>query len=494
MPSSVGRPGVDLHATGIPGVGILGRWACALSRPLRRGPALLLAGMLLLAGCGPREVRAPVEVPIYFTCDTRGRLEPCGCFEGQFGGLTRLKTVLDAAPEAQTLRLDVGDALAGSEDFDLIEYRYMQRAFAAMHYDALNLGHREAQLSIAQLRDLKRTATAPMISANLLDKSTGLPVFDSWRVVERGGYRIAIIGVLDPRGAGDSLGEGVLIGDMASAITRCVQEVRPKADAVILLAFANEEALAKLAEQFYEATAILGGKVRQPSQELKQENRSLIYFVTNESRALGKLRIRLAAGESPKPVSNEIQLLHDKIPQARAFRELAQAYRDEVRRTRLNIDHHDASGADAVPGVSARAEYVGSERCVTCHVSAAAVWSKSSHARAFDALIARGSDADPKCIGCHTIGFGSPSGYRREFGAEKRVHVGCESCHGPGSMHVDRREGNRANEFLYRPLDAGDCVKCHHGEFSRPFDWNEFWPPIKHGKENSTPAQGVRAK
>jgi hypothetical protein len=31
-------------------------------------------------------------------------------------------------------------------------------------------------------------------------------------------------------------------------------------------------------------------------------------------------------------------------------------------------------------------------------------------------------------------------------------------------------------------------VKCHYGEFSRPFDWNEQWPLIKHGKEQRAAA------
>lgn len=444
---------------------------------------LLLLGIISCGGCGPKKARSPIELPIYFTCDTRGRLEPCGCFEGQFGGLTRLKTVLDADAPTNALRVDVGDAIAGREDYDLIEYRYLLRAFAAMKYDALNIGHREARLSAGQLRDLQRASTVPIVSANLLDKSTGKPIFDQWRIVERGGFRVAIIGVLDPQGMSESPGEGVVIGDVETELTRCFAEVARKADVVVLLAFANEEALAKLAERFYEAHVILGGKVRQPSQELRKENRSLIYFVTNESRALGMLRLRLADGEAPRALTNEIRLLHDQIPQERSLREMAQAYRDEVRRTRLNVDDPARSGADAVPGVRAAAEYIGSARCVTCHASAAAVWAKSGHSVAFASLQRRKADADPKCIGCHTIGFGATTGYRREFGGEKLADVGCESCHGPGSLHARHREGDRSIEFTYRPLDAGDCQKCHYGEFSRPFNWNEFWPPIKHGKE-----------
>ena len=59
--------------------------------------------------CREQPKRATLDLPIYFTCDTRGRLEPCGCFVGQFGGLPRLKTVLDAKAATNALHLDVGD-------------------------------------------------------------------------------------------------------------------------------------------------------------------------------------------------------------------------------------------------------------------------------------------------------------------------------------------------------------------------------------------------
>src|SRR2546428_417286 len=76
--------------------------------------SIFLAG--LISNCGGPAKRANCDLFIYFTCDTRGRLEPCGCFDGQFGGLTRLKTVLDDEAPASALRLDVGDAIGGRED------------------------------------------------------------------------------------------------------------------------------------------------------------------------------------------------------------------------------------------------------------------------------------------------------------------------------------------------------------------------------------------
>ena len=79
---------------------------------------------------------------------------------------------------------------------------------------------------------------------------------------------MAIIGVLDPHGCGENLGEGLAVGDMESAIERCLGELRGKADLIVLLAFTDEATLARLAQEFYECQVILGGKVSQPAQEL----------------------------------------------------------------------------------------------------------------------------------------------------------------------------------------------------------------------------------
>ena len=452
---------------------------------IARFAAAAVVLVFFAGGCGRAPSSAALDLPIYFTCDTEGRLEPCGCFIGQFGGLSRLKTVLDSEATG-ALRVDAGDAAAGHEDYDFIEYGYVLKAFAAMKYDALNVGSREAQFSAAQLQEIKRNSPVPVISANLLDKATQKPIFDSYRIVRRGSYSIGIIGVLDSNAVGDSLGDGLVVGDMDSAIQRSLAELRGKADMIVLLAFTDEATLTRLAQDYYECQVILGGKVSQPAQGLFRVNRSLVYFVTNESRALGILRLRLVKDASLQVTTNEIRLLTDKIPQDTSIQKMLQDYRGQVRDTKLAVDDSNTLSADMVPGVRAAATYVGTQKCLSCHPSAAAVWSASAHAHAFDALAGRGADADPDCVRCHTVGFGEYSGYRREFAASHLVNVGCESCHGPGSLHVREMLGDKSIQFAFRPLASGDCQKCHYGEFSRPFDWNRFWPLIQHGAEPRT--------
>ncbi len=199
--------------------------------------------------------------------------------------------------------------------------------------------------------------------------------------------------------------------------------------------------------------------------------------------AIGVLETRLLSPGRLEAVKGEITLVSDRIPQDEEIAALADAYRAEVRKTKLAIDDPAKLAADMVPGVKATATYAGSQSCAACHATATHAWQESGHARAFATLIARQADADPNCIACHTVGFGTPSGYRRDFGAAKLVDVGCESCHGPGSQHVEQRRAGGEVTAKFRPLGAGDCRKCHHGEFSRPFEYDKFWPVVAHGKE-----------
>src|SRR4029434_5205739 len=241
----------------------------------------------------------------------------------------------------------------------------------------------------------------------------------------------AIVGVLDPRGTSETLGSGLVVERMETVLGSLLPQLKSQADFIVLLAFTDEAAMHALAREFYELDVILGGNVSQPAQHVEHENRSIIFYVTNESRAVGSLPLKLHAPHKVEMHDAEVKLVSDRIPEATSMRQLAIEYRDEIRRTKLDIDDPQRLGAELVPGVKNAASYIGSETCVECHVNAGQAWHKSAHAHAFKTLLHLKADADPNCIPCHTVGFQTQSGYRREFGASKLVNVGCESCHGP---------------------------------------------------------------
>jgi 2',3'-cyclic-nucleotide 2'-phosphodiesterase (5'-nucleotidase family) len=445
--------------------------------------AAVIAVMLLVAACGkPASPPPPLKARLYVSCDVSGRIEPCGCFTGQLGGLTRLKTLLDGDAEP-SLRVDVGGALAGTQDYEVMQYRHVLRAFGALGYHATNAGSREAALDAATLAACAKDSPVPILSANLLDAKTHLPVLRPWLHAEVGGVRYGVIGIVDSASISEGgLGNGLEVADAASTIRALLPEVRRVADVVVLLAFATEKRMQALAAQFFEIHVILGGDVSQPSQELVQANRSLILATANQGRAIGFIESPLTEGKLVRP-RHAIRMLYEQVPQDKNIIDVAKNYRAEVRAAALRVDDPGRVGANDVPGVRQPAAYVGSESCAACHAADYAIWKNSGHARAWQSLVRRESDADPACISCHSVGFGTESGYRRAFHGSKLVDVGCESCHGPGSRHVVDRASGTGSLSHFRPLGAGDCIECHHGEFSRPFDYAEFWKHIKHGSK-----------
>ncbi len=449
-------------------------------------PVLLLAGGLAaILMRSPDTVRNAEALTVYFTCDTHGRLEPCGCFTGQYGGLTRLDTWLGHHRAPGTLLVDVGGAIAGREDYHLIQYRYVLKACGRMGFHAMNLGGAEAELDANTLRELAATSPVPLVSASLVDAATREPLARPTAIVETNGRRIGFLGVLDPRSV-RAPGRGVAVLPLDDAISRHLPTLAGQCDTLVLLAFAPELEMQRLAREYYEFPLILGGDVKQASQSLRRENQSAILFTTNQARTVGEVVLR-PVGDALAAESFDIHMLYPNISQSEEIAELAVLFRREVRATPLAIDDPEALTANSIPGVQPVATFLGTDSCTRCHQEEHQIWRQSKHARAFASLVRRQTEADPTCIGCHTIGFGSPSGYRRAFQGSKLVDVGCESCHGPGSAHVADHLANREHPFKFRPLGPGDCTTCHHGEFSRPFDWDHSWPPVAHGRDSPDP-------
>ncbi|MDF3056705.1 MAG: cytochrome [Rariglobus sp.] len=485
------RAGLDLVSSRL---GVRRRKDDAASREVRpcagtaAAATLLLAFSLLLGGCRPggtagTNADEETTVPLFFTSNTHGRLTHCGCFSGQYGGLARLHTAVAVGPFSGAFGVDLGDALEGPEDYQLLKYKQVLKAYSEMNYAVLNAGQREAGLPAETLRAVAASSPVPLVSANLLDRRTGRPVLPAWTIVKQGGKRIAFVGVVDPRGLEDTLGAGLTVEDMTTSLGRILPEVTREADALVLLAFTDEATLTALARQFYEFSLVLGGKVSQPAQALQREGQVYVYYTANEAKSFGTLELVFPPEGKPRVGRHAITLLDQRYMEHDKVLSLVRAYQREVGQATLAVDSLDHAMAGQVPGTRAAASYVGTQACMMCHPGAAAAWQRSAHSQAFEVLVAKGADTDPSCIGCHTVGFGTPSGYRREYGAAKLAHVGCESCHGPGSTHVAQRQSGGEITAHFRPLGPGDCLKCHHGEFSRPFDWEKFWPHIQHGKE-----------
>ena len=92
----------------------------------------------------------------------------------------------------------------------------------------------------------------------------------------------------------------------------------------------------------------------------------------------------------------------------------------------------------SIPG----AEFVGSEECATCHEQIVRDFRTATHAR----LRTKKSDEQERRKG-------------RRSTPKQIIDMGCESCHGPGSLHV--KAGGGAGTIINPRKSPETCFQCH---------------------------------
>ena len=125
------------------------------------------------------------------------------------------------------------------------------------------------------------------------------------------------------------------------------------------------------------------------------------------------------------------------------------------------------------PPPRGQASYTGTESCTDCHADQVAFWKKTVHATAWQTLVDRGQQFDLDCIGCHVTGWDRPGGSNLGHN-DKLRDVQCETCHGPGSIHVAR--GGLEKPFaIKRGPDSDLCAsQCHTREHSDTFQLEAY--------------------
>jgi hypothetical protein len=135
---------------------------------------------------------------------------------------------------------------------------------------------------------------------------------------------------------------------------------------------------------------------------------------------------------------------------------------------RVNV-HNKTALADLVPTKPGKdeAHYVGVDACTNCHLEEREVWDKTTHATAYKTLVKGFKEYNLDCVSCHVTGYGKPGGSTVTHNDDLRG-VQCETCHGPGSKHVDLPEDKA---LITLEPDPKSCVaECHHPPHVEGFD------------------------
>ena len=165
---------------------------------------LVVAGNFFYTGMLPSPALHAAQFTIIYSNDVLGELELCGCDDEQLGGLSRKASVITGLKKEgrPILVLDAGNLFfkerpgTGIEQKEyLLKSEYILEAYRQTGCDAFNVGETDLFFGLAHLQELKKKGLFPFLSANLLDKKNGKPLFEPFIIKEIAGTKAGIIGL-----------------------------------------------------------------------------------------------------------------------------------------------------------------------------------------------------------------------------------------------------------------------------------------------------------
>ena len=427
-----------------------------------------------------------------------GYLEPCGCTQGQLGGLGRRYDLAERL-RAQGLPLalvDLGGLIAdpasarGGIEQTKIKFNVALRALTAMKYDAIALSAADLKVGVAEtLGQLLNMGDGPKVVAANVEPAQGFEGAIRKSVVTTAGpVKVGITAVLDPE-TWDALPDPdkaalIPISSPQQALPAVLADLEKRTDVQILLVQGPPERAKALAETFPEFDLVVAtSHVADPPDQPESLNggRTMLISVGKKGKYVGV--VGLFPNAEPRFRYKRVTL-GPRYKMAEPIAKLLnEDYQDELKAVGVVENISRRVNIKGAPGST----YVGAEACKGCHPNTFNKWASTKHAHAFESIThdPRGNrSADAECISCHTTGFEFVGGW---VSPEKTLVLkgnGCENCHGPSSKHVaepDNLDFRKAIALKAAEADrSGLCLKCHDEDNSPKFDFATYWGKVMH--------------
>lgn len=457
-------------------------------------------------------------VALVLTGEQFGYFEPCGCTANQMGGMSRRADLVEKLKAAgwATEGLDVGGLSRRPGGQAAVKLHTTLNALELLGYSAVGLGTEELRLGVDRLLDIQmqmmnESTSVKFLCANVELLGGALEGFPAKSVVNGvGGLKIGATSILS-----DVLKREVFpLGDAdwsepRPAIEKVLAEFDEQSvDLRIMLAQATVKESVELAKEFPQFDIILtarGVGDPDPNAQPQKVGNTLIVEAGRKGKHVGVLGV-YRENDRLSFRFKLVSLERDNFEDTRSMIDLMQKYQTRLKDDKIVL----------VDGVSAphpsQAKFVGADKCGECHTEAFRIWKDTPHAHALESLNPshqrtgyerlNGVDRsyDPECLACHVTGW-DPLEYTRfrsgflneEFATnetEKTLHKllagsQCENCHGPGSRHVEMvdagdEDAGKSVRVTLEQSKNGICGKCHDGDNSPKFEFDDYWARVKH--------------
>lgn len=353
-----------------------------------------------------RRHEGPLSAALFVTCNLGGRLVPCGCEEGQLGGVARAATVYNrwADDHADRIIVDAGNATNATHPAADTVNRFVFEALDQLGCAVVNCGTNEVTLAPEKLAALARDRSFALICANLVGGQTGETILPPYHVVERGSLHVGFLGLVDDDIDPLRMPDGRKVITPEDALTRELPALRAQADLIVVLGYLPPDRLYQLAQKHPDVDLFLGGRTTVSSDPFGEiVERTAVAYLGDEGCSVGLLEFNAEQNQPPQVQATAVRL-DPKIPDDPKLADL-------VARFGAALGDQPRPGADWDARMPCTGSYVGSEVCLLCHRKEYYAWLAGAHAGAYVTLLQAKHSRDPNCLGCHTTGHGQPGGY-----------------------------------------------------------------------------------
>jgi hypothetical protein len=295
-------------------------------------------------------------------------------------------------------------------------------------------------------------------------------------VVERGGVRFAITGVLaddiEVRLSRDVETSGVTMDAPAQALTALVPELRTKADFVGVLAHLGLDRSKELVQAVPGIDYLVVGNQSNFAASMFDVGTTAFLQPGYKGQYVSVARLNFGADAAFLGDEGQGLPMDDKAPADASMALLVKEHKAAVDRLGRERAAEQVQ-AEAKRRIEQGEACIGAEgSCRRCHAEQYDQWATTAHARAYETLETANQATNPACLKCHTTCMLSLKQDGSEPVPENLHGVQCEVCHGNGTKHA--RDGS------YGQVAVATCRSCHDPANSPDFDYATYLPKVTH--------------
>jgi 5'-nucleotidase / UDP-sugar diphosphatase len=192
---------------------------------------------------GTDEEKADRTVTLLFTNDVESAYDPIPAHwrsdMDMIGGIAEMTTLIRGYRKTHpnVFLFDAGDIFTGSlakETEGALAFELM----TTMGYDAMGIGNHEFEYGVEIFAWAKNRAPFPVLGANMFYRGTDHPFAQAHAIIERGGIRIGVIGIMGRDAVSAIIPSNIAALDVtaaAEAVQKSVDAIRADVDLVVLL-------------------------------------------------------------------------------------------------------------------------------------------------------------------------------------------------------------------------------------------------------------------